>query len=153
MSCDSAVFFAAARMRRVAIFALAAALLAACGSDFGSKKPDATPNPNVMPASYRSDILSTVHRMLDDPTGIRDASIAEPALVQTGVETRYIVCLRYNAKNSEGGYSGLKDRAAYFYSGQLNAIVDASREQCGKAAYQPFPELEKLCRELVCPKR
>jgi hypothetical protein len=128
-------------------------MLAGCGSDFGSKKAEVAVDPNVMPANYRADILAVIHRTLDDPTGIRDAFIAEPALIQSGVETRYAVCLRYNAKTRDGAYGGLKERAAFFYAGQLTTIIEASREQCGKAAYQPFPELEKLCREIVCPKR
>ena len=42
-------------------------------------------------------------------------------------------------------YTGSKDRIAYFYGGHLNQLVEATKEQCGNAAYKPFPELEKLC--------
>ena len=42
-------------------------------------------------------------------------------------------------------YAGSTDRIAYFYGGHLNQLVEATKEQCGNAAYKPFPELEKLC--------
>jgi hypothetical protein len=123
------------------------------GGGWGGSKPDPAVETNVPPADYRTQITETIHRMLDDPTGIRDAFVTEPALKQAGAETRYISCLRYNAKTREGTYGGSKDRAAFFYSGRVTGIVDATRELCGNAPYQPFPELEKLCREAVCPKR
>ena len=126
---------------------LIAASLAACS---GTSAPEPAINPNVPPANYKAEILASVHGSLDDPTGIRDAFIAEPALKPSGRETRYIVCLRFNAKGNDGQYSGIKERAAFFYAGRLTTISDATKEQCGGVAYQPFPELQKLCREVVC---
>ena len=41
---------------------------------------------------------------------------------------------------------GQQDRIGYFYGGHLNQLVEASKAQCGNAAYKPFPELEKLCQ-------
>ena len=64
--------------------------------------------------------------------------------------TRYVACLRYNAKDEFGKYAGSKDKVAFFYAGQITQLVDASRELCGNAAYQPFPELQALCRSLDC---
>jgi len=29
-------------------------------------------------------------------------------------------------------------------------LIQASKEQCGNAAYKPFPELEKLCLATKC---
>lgn len=136
---------------RFTALALAAALAANC-SGSGSK-PDPAAEANIAPIDHRTQIIETIHRTLDDPTGIRDAFITEPALKTSGTETRYIVCLRYNAKLREGTYAGSKERAAFFYGGRVTTIVDATRELCGGAPYQPFPELEKLCREIVCPKR
>ena len=58
---------------------------------------------------------------------------------------RYAVCLRFNARNDLRVYTGLKERIAYFYAGDLNQLHDANREQCAGTAYKPFPELEKIC--------
>jgi hypothetical protein len=81
---------------------------------------------------------------LDRLKGIRDAYIAEPALKPRGTFTRYIICMRFDAKDAQGQYQGNKEYAAFYYQGQLTQIVDASREMCDGALYRPFPELEKF---------
>jgi hypothetical protein len=136
---------------RLAFLALAAGLAVNCSGS--GNKNDPVIEANVAPADYRTQITETIQRMLDDPTGIRDAFVTEPALRQSGADTRYISCLRYNAKNRDGAYMGSRDRAAFFYNGRVTTIADAPPELCRNAPYQPFPELEKLCREIVCPKR
>ena len=125
--------------------AFLAVALAACGT--GDDKPVEA---NVFPANYKDKILEQIKEQLTDPTNIRDAFIAEPALKTNAGATRYVVCVRFNAKDDFGKYAGSKDKAAFYYAGQMTQIVEASRELCGNAAYQPFPELQKLCREAVC---
>jgi hypothetical protein len=93
-----------------------------------------------------------MHGRLADPTGVRDASVSEPALKQTGTVQRYISCLRYNAKDETGKYSGITERAVYFFNGDITQLIDdGAKETCKGAPYQPFPELTKLCKEVVCP--
>lgn len=124
------------------------ALTAACSSD---RKDDLlSANPNVFPANYKQEILATLTRTLDDPVNIKEAMIADPVLMQAGAEQRYVVCMRFNARSQSRNYMGVKDRAAYFYGGSLNQLVDAKPDQCSKAAYKPFPELEKLCQAAKC---
>jgi hypothetical protein len=130
---------------------LRVAVLAICVSACSSDKPVAVVEPNLPPTNYRAEILSYLQATLPDPTGVRDAYIAEPALRPSGSETRFVACLRYNAKGADGNYLGMRERAAYFYAGRINTIGDSAKEQCGNAPYQPFPELQKLCREIVCP--
>jgi len=120
--------------------------LAACTSD--SKK--AEPDPNTLPVNYKQEIIDTLSRTLDDPTNVRDAFISEPVLRPAGKDERYTVCVRANARNLLRNYTGAKDRIGYFYGGHLNQLVDATKEQCGNAAYKPFPELEKLCLGNKC---
>jgi hypothetical protein len=111
------------------------------------------PVENVLPVNYKPDILETIHGSLQDPTNIRDASIAEPMLKPVAGTTRYIVCLRYNPKDGNGQYTGIKTVAAVYFGGRMTQIISPTPEQCGGVTYQPFPELQRLCRELVCPKR
>lgn len=120
--------------------------LAACSGSGGKTEAD----PNVFPAQYKQEVLTALSTALDDPTNIRDAFISEPALVTVAGAQRYAVCVRYNARDLARRYVGSKDRIAYFYGGYLNQIVDATAEQCGKAGYRPFPELEKLCLAAKC---
>jgi hypothetical protein len=93
-----------------------------------------------------------MHGFLPDPTGVREAFIAEPALrtISPGTQ-RMVVCVKFNAKDDRGRYSGSKELAGIYYTRQLSHLVNATRELCGGAVYQPFPELEKLCREIRCP--
>ena len=88
--------------------------------------------------------------LLDDPTNVRDAYISDPVLRPVGKDERYTVCVRSNSRDAARQYTGSKDRIGYFYGGHLNQLIDATKEQCGNAAYKPFPELEKLCQARKC---
>ena len=80
-----------------------------------------------------------------DPTGIHSASVSD-ALPLAGRRNRQIVCVQFDAKNSDGAYSGLKERVAIFSRGRLDQMIEAPPEQCAAATYQPFPEAERLSR-------
>ncbi len=127
---------------------LATAALAACSSFGSSKVPEV--NPNLFPTDYKQEILNTMTRTLQDPTNVRDAYLSDPVLAPVGKDQRYTACVRYNARDAAKHYLGSQDRIAYFYAGHLNQLVEATPEQCGQAAYKPFPELEKLCLAKKC---
>jgi hypothetical protein len=121
--------------------------LLACSS--GSKK-EPEENPNIFPSDYKNEILNTMTSSLDDPTNVRSAYISEPALRPAGKEERYVVCVRSDSRDVSKRYTGVKDRIAIFYGGHITQLIDATREQCGNAAYRPFPELENLCQAKKC---
>jgi len=56
------------------------------------------------------------------------------------------VCLRYNARDLDGKYTGARDRLAVFVAGKLDQMVEQPREQCTGIEQKPFPELERLTR-------
>ena len=125
------------------------ALLSACGGvkDWPYNQPVVRGEANIYPDNYRADILSFLRTYQNDPTQIRGAGISEPALRPGAAgESRYAVCVRYNARNAGGSYEGSKDRIVYFLAGRLDTMIEARREQCAAATYQPFPELEQLRR-------
>ncbi len=132
-------------MRRPAenwcLMAVIAAMLAACSSS-----KEALVDPNVFPAQYKQEIADTLSRTLIDPTNIRDAYVSDPALTPVGKDQRYTACVRYSTRDASRQYTGSTDRIAYFFGGRLNQLVEATKEQCGNAAYKPFPELQALCR-------
>lgn len=130
--------------RRIALATAlcAAAMLGACSST----PTVMTGEPNIPPANYKTEILAYLRTYLNDPTGVRDAYITEPALLSVSGTQRYISCLRFNAKNSVGKYEGSKDRVVAFLSGRFDTLALARGEQCKDASWQPFPELEKLRR-------
>jgi hypothetical protein len=122
--------------------------LAACSSS--SKTEDV--EPNIFPAKYKDEVIATLTPVLSDPTNLRDTFISEPALtaISGGKEQRYTVCVRYNQRDPSRRYMGVTDRIGYFYGGHLNQLIEATKEQCGNAAYRPFPELAKLCQATKC---
>ena len=107
---------------------------------------------NVYPTNYKADILAAMHVYLNDPTGIRDAGISDPALKPVGSGKRYEVCLRFNAKTrldakkGSADYAGVKEAAAIFVAGRFDRFAETAHEACADATYAPFPELEKLSR-------
>lgn len=134
-------------MRRVfaGLVLFASLSLSACSTIIN--QPREVADPNIAPKDYRADIIAFLRNYLNDPTGIRGAFVSEPALMQlSGGVMRYASCLRFDARKSDGKYEGSKDRLVVFLSGRLDAMVPARPEQCAGAAYQPFPELEKMSR-------
>ena len=100
---------------------------------------------NVFPDRYRAEILAYQRSYLNDPTGIRNAAVTQPALKSIGGVERYVVCVRFSAKGPGGGYTGVRDYLVIFLAGKLDQM-GVTREQCKDAAYEPFPELERLTR-------
>jgi hypothetical protein len=139
---------------RVALVLIAGAFaLAGCGGvelsgwNVFDKSNDAWKvDPNKYPVEYKNELLKFLRTDLPDPSGVRSAFITDPTLIQFGNENRYAVCLRYNARASDGQYLGSKDKIAIFYGAQINQIRDASKEECGSAVFRPFPELEAMKR-------
>jgi hypothetical protein len=101
---------------------------------------------NLPPTNARGEIVALMRTYLNDPTNVRGAFVTEPAIRELGNNNRYAVCLRYNARDSSGRYAGSKDSIVTFWQGRLDRIVDNARERCKDAAYQPFPELERMTR-------
>jgi len=134
-------------------FVLLLALLAIGGSasDLGPSAAELTAQweaQNVFPQNYKQDLLAFLRTYLNDPSHIRAAGVSQPQLKTVGPGQRYIACVRYNARNSEGKYAGSADGAAVYVSGKLDRFLDGKQAQpyCKDAAYAPFPELERLTR-------
>jgi hypothetical protein len=59
---------------------------------------------------------------------------------------RYVVCVRYNAKDRDGRYTGAKQGMAIYFRGRFDGFSGEPHGTCDQAEYKPFPELEKLGR-------
>lgn len=102
---------------------------------------------DVFPTGFKQQILRVVPSIVADQAGIRDAYYSEPVM-DPNVNT-FASCLRFNARDGAGQYVG-KEYAVYYYDGAINQVIAAAEGQCSKAAYQPFPELERLCPNGKC---
>jgi hypothetical protein len=145
---------------RPILASLAAALmelaLAACGS--GGLREEREARINVYPDHYKTDLAAAVHTYVADPTRIRDAYVSDPGIRPIGPQNRYAACVRFNAKNSDGRYTGSRDLMAIFVAGRFDQFIDPPSqpnpsslavevaEQCKQVEYRRFPELEALVR-------
>jgi hypothetical protein len=134
-------------MLRVAALAFSLALTG-CNSEWiGARDRAITANTTPPGPSYKAEVVAFMRTYLNDPTGVKDAFISEPALRSLESVDRYSLCLRYTARKGPGQpYAASKDSLALFREGRLDRIIDAAREACKDAAYQPFRELEQLKR-------
>lgn len=134
------------RLPAMAVAVVLAIGLAGCNAAWLNSRERAEQANTALPISYRSDITAFMRTYLNDPTRIRGAALSEPALKDFDSASRYVVCVRYNARNSTGQYAGPRESLVLFRYGRLDRIVDNALETCKDAAYQPFPELEQLTR-------
>jgi hypothetical protein len=132
---------------RCAALALTLAL-AGCNSEWlGARDRDFSANKTPPGPGYKAEVIALMHTYLNEPAGVKDAFISEPALRPFENANRYTLCLRYTARKGPGqAYAPSKDSLVLFREGRLDRVVDAVKEACKDAAYQPFPELEQLKR-------
>jgi hypothetical protein len=156
-----------ARLCRAGAGVAAALAVGACAH--GMHASD-TPSPedaeiNAPPTNYKAEILGAMHAYFNDPTGLHEAAISEPAVKAVGNTHRYVVCIRFTGKKIPGGRERERDRAkeanpdnaappekgpkelaAVFVAGRFDRFQEKAQEPCAGVAYAPFPELEKLAR-------
>src|SRR3954471_20259124 len=139
------------RFKRIGLRWLTVAVslaLAGCNAEWLNARDRAVQANTTPPGpNYKADVVAFMRTYLNDPTGVRDAFISEPVLRTLENVDRYTVCLRYTARKGYGEpYASSKDSLVLFREGRLDRIIDAAREACKDAAYQPFRELEQLKR-------
>jgi hypothetical protein len=98
------------------------------------------------PDNYRAEIPAFMKTYLNNPVGVHDAAMADPVQRTVGGRLRYVSCLRFTPRESDGGYREPRERAILYVNGRLDRVVENARDVCAGAAYAPFPELEKLTR-------
>jgi hypothetical protein len=144
-----------ARMKIPSLISAASLLLlAACGTSIeptSGQLRAAWERANVPPVNYKGDILAFMRTYLNDPTHVRNAAVSAPTLktVPGDPAERYVSCLRYNAKKSDGAYAGAKTGIVIYGSGKLDRFIEVPtlvKAVCDGVALAPFPEMERLTR-------
>jgi hypothetical protein len=72
--------------------------------------------------------------------------MAEPVQRTVGGRLRYVSCLRFSARESDGTYRPPRERAILYVNGRLDRVAENAAELCAGAVYAPFPEMAKLTR-------
>ena len=135
--------------KRAAILLLPITLAACAGSDDGRSvtyTDDRGVANQPYPANYRAELLSFMRSYLNNPAGVRDAVLALPVQRTVSGRLRYLTCLRFTPRESDGSYRESRERAVLYVDGRLDRIIDNASEVCAGAVYAPFPELEKMSR-------
>jgi hypothetical protein len=132
--------------KRAAILLLPLMLAACFGSDGGRTILDDSAGAQPFPDHYRSEAVAAMRTYLNNPVGVREATVAEPVVRTVGGRPFYVACLKYSAPESDGSYRGMRERAIVYINGRLDRVIERSSELCTGAVYAPFPELEKMTR-------
>jgi hypothetical protein len=132
-----------------AILLLPIALAACAGSD-DSRSITYTDDRGVanqpFPDNYRAEVPAFMKTYLNNPVGVHDAAMAEPVQRTVGGRLRYISCLRFTPRESDGSYREVRERAILYVNGRLDRVVENASDVCAGAVYAPYPDLEKLTR-------
>jgi len=131
-----------------AILALSIGLAGCAGGDSGpiSFTADRGAADQPFPTNYRAEILAFMRTYLNNPVGVRDAAIAEPVQRTIGGRLRYVACVRYSAKDSDGNYRPAREHGVVFVDGRLDRIMENAAEPCAGVSYGQFAELGNLSR-------
>lgn len=92
------------------------------------------------PTDYREIILRNKSTLFKDPESVRDAAISGPSKAMFG----WRVCLKANARNGFGGYTGQTMYTILLYSNGNPPLLQAVTiyDGCGSEYFEPFHELE-----------
>jgi hypothetical protein len=124
--------------------------LAACAGSEDSRSITYTDDRGVStqpyPNNYRPELLAFMKTYLNNPVGVHDAAMAEPVQRVVGGRLRYVSCLRFTPRETDGSYRETRERAVLYVDSRLDRVVENASDICAGAVYVPFPELEKLTR-------
>lgn len=140
--------------RKVSKGAVIATITLSLTGCFGPPEPLAVASVTVAPPSnYRETVLDYVRNTFFDPYSIRDAELSELLAFDAGWPhgQLWYACLRLNAKNRMGAYTGRKVHMIAFKDNAIHPGQGASQQSaqyhelnCTYAKWGRFSELEKL---------
>lgn len=98
----------------------------------------------IYPISYKKMIQDHMRQYLLDPYSLRDVSISEPREWHVNWQSGWQVCVRMNAKNGYGAYTGVKSKPYLIKDGEFLMNVSESQYEkaCRDAKFEPWPEME-----------
>ena len=131
------------------ILLLPIALAACAGNDDGrsiSFTDDRGVANQPFPSNYRVELLAFMKTYLNNPVGVHDGAMADPVQRTVGGRLRFVSCVRFAPRESDGSYREPRERAILYVDGRLDRMIEAAGEVCAGAVYVPFPEMQKMVR-------
>jgi len=64
--------------------------------------------PQPFPDNFRGDTLALMRSYLNNPVGVRDASMAEPVQREVGGRQFYVSCLHFTPRETDGTYKAMR---------------------------------------------
>jgi len=141
-----------AKLPRLAAIALLPLVLSACFSTGGEQSnpisftDDRGYTDQPYPKNYKGEVLAFMRTYLNNPAGVREAMMAEPVQRTVGGRLRYVSCIRYSTRETDGRYREPRDRAVVYVDARLDRVMENPGDACAGATYAAFPELEKIRR-------
>ena len=135
-----------ARFGAVLLISIALAACAGVGDQSVTYTDDRGVANQPFPVDFKVQLLSFLRTYLNNPVGVHYAAMAEPVQRTVGGRLRYVSCIRYDAKDSEGVYRGQVERAVVYVDGRLDRIIEKPADLCAGLTYAMFPEMEKMAR-------
>ena len=141
-----------AKLPRLAAIALLPLVLSACFSTGGEQSnpisftDDRGYTDQPYPKNYKGEVLAFMRTYLNNPAGVREAMMAEPVQRTVGGRLRYVSCIRYSTRETDGHYREPRDRAVVYVDARLDRVMENPGDACAGATYAAFPELEKISR-------
>jgi hypothetical protein len=118
-------------MRRVVsgfrVRAAGAMMLATLANPASAEKVDPDAYPALAAEVILPPIIANLKRTLPDPYSIRDFVLCRPYNIhlKDGVPTSWAVMISFNAKNTNGGYSGIKIYIPVFRDGHVSGDISS----------------------------
>lgn len=113
--------------------------LSACGSLAKSESEnDATRGP--YPTNWKSIVKQYIRSHYIDPTSVMDSEAAAPFKTRnTLMDATWSICIRNNAKNKFGGYTGRRLTILEVRNGQVDHTQEDYADPCQDAQFEPLP--------------
>lgn len=100
-------------------------------------------DPNAVgpyPENYKDLVKAQIRTNFFDPYSMQDVWIAPPYKARMMFRDGWMVCLKANAKNRMGGYTGQQGTGYLINSGVV--VADGFQTQCPQQQYSEWKEME-----------
>ena len=93
------------------------------------------------PDNYRAELLAFMRTYLNNPVGVRNAEMAEPVQRTVGGRVRYVACLRFVPRESDGTYREIGTVGANGTGAQITGLSASttSFSRTGTCPLMPRP--------------